>query len=71
VTIILGGDSLNKTFFPLKEQDARNLFFFHNSRELIFRAAAMSGATRTISQKLNWNDLINYDLIKNILEIKN
>jgi hypothetical protein len=29
VTIILGGDSLNKTF-SLKEQDARNLFFFHN-----------------------------------------
>ena len=29
MTIILGGDSSNKTF-PLKEQDARNLFFFHN-----------------------------------------
>jgi hypothetical protein len=43
VTIILGGDSSNKTF-SLKEQDARNLFFFHNSR-IIFRAAAMSGAT--------------------------
>ena len=34
MTIILGGDSLNKTFFFLKEPDARNLFFFHNSREL-------------------------------------
>ena len=43
MTIILGGDSLNKTFF-LKEQDAIYLFFFHQSR-FIFRAAAMSRAT--------------------------
>jgi len=33
--------------FPLKEQDARNLFFFHNQR-LFFRAAAMSGVTVAI-----------------------
>jgi hypothetical protein len=38
VTIILGGDSLNKTF-PIKEQDARNPFF---SKNQIFKAAAIS-----------------------------
>jgi hypothetical protein len=48
VTIILGGDSLNKTF-SLKEQDARYLFFFHKS--MIFKAAAMSGATEW---RLRW-----------------
>jgi len=48
VTIILGGDSSNKTFF-LKEQDARNLFSFHN--RINFRAAAMSGATEW---RLRW-----------------
>jgi len=31
-------------YFPLKEPDARNPFFFHNSR-FIFRAVVMSGAT--------------------------
>jgi hypothetical protein len=41
VTIILGDDSLNKTF-SLKEQDARNLFFPCK----IFKAAAMSGCDR-------------------------
>jgi len=46
VTIILGGDSSNNTFFFLKEQDARNLFSFHN--RINFRAAAMSGATPAI-----------------------
>jgi hypothetical protein len=50
VTIILGGDSLNE-IFSLKEQDVRNLFFFHKSR-LFFRAAAMSGATRLSDWKL-------------------
>jgi hypothetical protein len=34
VTIILGGDFLNKIFFP-KKQDTINLFFFHNSREFL------------------------------------
>jgi hypothetical protein len=34
VTIILGVDSLNKTF-SLKEHDARNLFFFHNLDEFL------------------------------------
>jgi hypothetical protein len=46
VTIILGGDSPNKTFF-LKEQDGRYLFF----PCIIFRAAAMSGATEW---RLHW-----------------
>jgi hypothetical protein len=50
MTIILGGDSLNKTF-SLKEQDAKNLFFFHNSR-IIFKAAGMSGATDKITDGL-------------------
>jgi hypothetical protein len=34
VTIILGGDSLNKIFFP-KKQDTINLFFFHNSIKIL------------------------------------
>ena len=49
MTIILGGDSLNKTF-PLKEQDARYLFFFHNLEDYLW-AAAMSGATRLVLEK--------------------
>ena len=47
MTIILGGDSLNKTF-PLKEQDARNLFFFHNSRELFFVGRRDVGCDKVI-----------------------
>ena len=55
MTIILGGDSLNKAFF-LKEQDARNLFFFHKSRKK-FRTAAMSGATSLTVEVTNQNYL--------------
>jgi len=44
VTIILGGDSLNKTVSP-KEQDARYMFFFHYP-DFFLSIAAMSGCDR-------------------------
>jgi hypothetical protein len=55
VTIILGGDSLNKTF-SLKEPDARNLFFSKDFN--FFKAAAMSGATLSMV----WSLLMNMGL---------
>jgi len=53
VTIILGDDSLNETFFPLKEQDARYLFFFFN-REIIFNWSPRCPGvtTTTITQNI-------------------
>ena len=48
MTIILGGDSLNKNIH-IKEQDARNPFF--PKIQDIFKAATMSGATYILSME--------------------
>jgi hypothetical protein len=53
--------TLQTRHFSLKEQDARNLFFFR-IQELFFRAAAMSGATEWFLFELN-NFSLNWLLI--------